>query len=139
VNGPKTTSNGGLGETRQHFRSARKLRWAVEFEPIHAARDAPAPDEAIERFRAFTLGVSLGGAFIAYEKPPPIETDLYLWLSPQNPVPGTNRVLRLRARVRWINPVSGTLPRGFGVAFHAITAADEVFLHRSFSRSEKVV
>jgi len=111
----------------------------VEFEAIQAARDALARDGAIERSRAFTQGVSLGGAFIAYEEPPPIETDLHFWLSPQNPVPGASRVLRLRARVRWINPVSGTLPRGFGVAFHAIAAADEVFLHRSFSRSEKVV
>lgn len=68
-----------------------------------------------------------------------MQTDLHLWLHPDNPEPRQPRVLRLRAQVRWINEMEGELPRGFGVAFKALTAADEVALHRGFSRSTKKV
>ena len=124
-------SERGRGEERQHFRSSRKLRWRLDFEPVHGAdRD---------RHRAHTLGISLGGTFVVFDDPPPVETDLHLWLHPDDPAPGQPRILRLRARVRWINEPEGELPRGFGVAFRGLTAADEVALHRGFSRAMKKV
>lgn len=95
--------------------------------------------ESGQRRRAETRGISLGGTFIACDDPPAVETDLHLWLYPDNPAPGQPRVLRLRAQVRWINATEGELPRGFGVAFKALTAADEVALHSGFSRSMKKV
>ncbi len=87
--------------------------------------------------------MSLGGTFVVCDEPFPIDTDLHLWLYPGVPLPGGPRVLRLLARVRWINSglgaipgaARGELPRGFGVAFRALTAADEIALHGSFSRS----
>lgn len=91
------------------------------------------------RVRAETLGVSLGGTFVVCDQPPPVDTDLHLWLHPDDPPAGGPRVLRLLARVRWINATPGELPRGFGVAFRALTAADEIALHGSFSRSAKVI
>jgi hypothetical protein len=89
--------------------------------------------------RAEALGVSLGGTFVVSDVLPPIDTDLHLWLYPPQALPRSPRVLRLLARVRWINATEGELPRGFGVAFRALTAADEIALHSSFSRSAKVV
>ena len=89
--------------------------------------------------------MSLGGTFVICDDPFPVDTDLHLWLHPQDPPPGGPRVLRLLARVRWIHDavpggaVPGELPRGFGVAFRALTIADEIALHGSFSRSAKVI
>ena len=87
--------------------------------------------------------MSLGGTFVVCDEPFPVDTDLHLWLYPPDPPPRGPRVLRLLARVRWINDASGPgpseLPRGFGVAFRALTAADEIALHGSFSRSAKVI
>jgi hypothetical protein len=91
----------------------------------------------VPRIRAETRGVSLGGAFVACDQPFPVDTDLHLWLYPQDPLPRGPRVLRVLARVRWINATPGELPRGFGVAFRALTAADEMALHGSVSRSER--
>ncbi|MEM7151248.1 MAG: PilZ domain-containing protein [Myxococcota bacterium] len=124
----------GLGEGRQHFRTSRKVRWPVDFEVIGRV-----PDIEPGRQTAETRGVSLGGAFIAHLWPPPVETDLHLWLFPHQPAAGRGSALRLRAQVRWINEAAGALPVGFGVQFRALTAADEVILHSSFSRSAKVV
>lgn len=83
--------------------------------------------------------MSLGGTFVICDDPFPVDTDLHLWLHPQDPPPRGPRVLRLLARVRWINATPGELPRGFGVAFRALTIADEIALHGSFSRSAKVI
>ncbi|MCA9652911.1 MAG: PilZ domain-containing protein [Myxococcales bacterium] len=132
VEGPETPSERGRGETRQHFRSSRKLEWRVDFEPASVEGSAG-------RRHARTLGISLGGTFIVCDDPPPVDSDLHLWLHPDNPIPGQSGVLRLRAQVRWINGKAGELPRGFGVAFRALTAADEVALHSGFSRSMKKV
>lgn len=97
----------------------------------------------VGRVRTETLGVSLGGTFVVYDAPLPVDTDLHLWLYPPDPPPRGPRVLRLLARVRWINEGPGStgneLPRGFGVAFRALTSADEIALHSSFSRSAKVI
>jgi hypothetical protein len=140
----------GAGESRRHFRSARKLRWPVELEEARVLGSAHGEPT---RVRAEALGVSLGGTFVVSDVLPPVDTDLHLWLYPQpafsgGPLGSTPaaskafsgvRVLRLLARVRWINATEGELPRGFGVAFRALTAADEIALHSSFSRSAKVV
>lgn len=87
--------------------------------------------------------MSLGGTFVVCEHPFPVDTDLHLWLYPPDPPPRGPRVLRVLARVRWVNEVAGPstneLPRGFGVAFRALTSADEIALHASFSRSAKVI
>lgn len=83
--------------------------------------------------------MSLGGTFVVYDHPFPVDTDLHLWLHPPDPLPRGPRVLRLLGRVRWINVTPGELPCGFGVAFRALTAADEIALHGSFSRSAKVI
>lgn len=130
----QTAGEHGAGESRRHFRSAHKLRWAVELEAVH-----PLEGRAPGRIRAETLGVSLGGTFVVSDDPFPVDTDLHLWLHPQDPPPRGPRVLRLLARVRWINATPGELPRGFGVAFRALTIADEIALHGSFSRSAKVI
>ena len=48
--------------------------------------------------------------------------------------------MRLAALVRWQNLVPGKgLPRGFGVQFRALTAAEEITLHAYFSAHYKVV
>lgn len=99
----------------------------------------PLEGRAPGRIRAETLGVSLGGTFVVCDDPFPVDTDLHLWLHPRDPPPRGPRVLRLLARVRWINATPGELPRGFGVAFRALTIADEIALHGSFSRSAKVI
>lgn len=99
------------------------------------------------RIRAETLGVSLGGTFVVCDEPFAVDTDLHLWLYPPDPPPRGPRVLRLLARVRWVsetrgpnpNPNPNELPRGFGVAFRALTSTDEIALHSSFSRSAKVI
>ncbi len=91
------------------------------------------------RVRAEALGVSLGGTFVVTDELPAVDTDLHLWLYPPHALPPAPRVLRLLARVRWINETESDLPRGFGVAFRALTTADEVALHSSFSRLAKVV
>lgn len=133
----QTAGEPAAGESRRHFRSA-KLRWPVELEPFSALPEG----RASGRIRAETLGVSLGGTFVVCEQPFPVETDLHLWLYPPDPPPRGPRVLRLLARVRWINEGPGSpneLPRGFGVAFRALTSADEIALHASFSRSAKVI
>jgi hypothetical protein len=122
----------GAGESRRHFRSARKLRWPVELE------EAGAPGAYFPRMRTEALGVSLGGTFVVSDVLPPVDTDLHLWLYPPQ-ARRDQRALRLLARVRWVNATEGELPRGFGVAFRALTAADEIALHSSFSRSAKVV
>lgn len=110
--------------------------------PSAPAVDSAAPAQARRRLTE-AVGVSLGGTFIVSDDPPPVDTDLHLWLHlPQPPSHGPF-VLRLRARVRWINDepsdTPGSLPRGFGVAFRALTAADEIALHRGFSWSAKVI
>ena len=103
--------------------------------PPNALADALAEARAAaSRIRAETRGVSLGGAFVACDQPFPVDTDLILWLHPQDPPPRGPRVLRVLARVRWINSTPGELPRGFGVAFRSLTAADEVALHGSVYR-----
>lgn len=95
--------------------------------------------EVASRQRALTEGVSLGGAFVVHDTPPAVGADLVLWLHPDAPAPGQPGVLRLRAQVRWIDAMPEQRPRGFGVAFRALTAADEVVLHGWFSRSSKKV
>lgn len=95
--------------------------------------------DALSRQRALTAGVSLGGAFVVHDTPPAVGTDLVLWLHPDAPAPGGLDVLRLRAQVRWIDAMPEQRPRGFGVAFRALTAADEVVLHGWFSRSSTKV
>lgn len=133
----QTAGEQGAGESRRHFRSAQKLRWPVEIEPVRPG--GRTEDRGSARIRAETLGVSLGGTFVVYDEPFPVDTDLHLWLHPLDPPPRGPRVLRLLARVRWINSTPGELPRGFGVAFRALTIADEIALHGSFSRSAKVI
>jgi len=83
--------------------------------------------------------VSLGGAFLACDPPFPVDTDLHLWLYPEDPRTRGRRVLRVLARVRWINATPGELPRGFGVAFRGLTAADEMALHGSVYGSVKAL
>lgn len=133
--GRPTAGEKATGESRRHFRGARKLPWPVELELARAPREGALPT----RIRAQALGVSLGGTFVATDELLPVDTDLHLWLYPPRALPPAPRVLRLLARVRWINPTDGEQPRGFGVAFRALTAADEVALHGSFSRLAKVI
>lgn len=120
-----------LGEARRHFRSSLKVRWPAEFALIAAPYQSRATAQA--------LGVSLGGTFVVCDTPPPLETDLHLWLYPPRRSLRTPRSLRLLAQVRWVNASADRLPRGFGVEFRAITAADEIALHRCFSWSAKVI
>jgi hypothetical protein len=130
----ESASDRAGGESRQHFRSSRKLRWAVDLELVRSPGQPASP-----RLRAHTQGISLGGAFLVHDEPLPVGTALDVWLHPDDPGPDGPRVIRLRAEVRWVNETPNALPRGFGVAFRAITAADEIALHGGFSRSEKVV
>jgi PilZ domain len=138
----EATGERSAGESRRHYRNARTLRWPVELATVRAPGELGEGEP--QRVRAEALGVSLGGTFVVSDAPPPVDTDLHLWLYPPQVFAGSGRssrlrVLRLLARVRWINTTSGTLPRGFGVAFRALTAADEIALHSSFSRSAKVI
>lgn len=140
----QTAGEHAAGESRRHFRSA-KLRWPVELEPVllPEGRATTLQGRASGRIRAETLGVSLGGTFVVCDEPFPVGTDLHLWLYPPDPPPRGPRVLRLLARVRWVSETPGPnpneLPRGFGVAFRALTSTDEIALHGSFSRSAKVI
>lgn len=125
---------GDAGEARRDFRPPVKFSWPVEIEPVARGRGA--------RIRATTHGVSIGGAFIVTDIALEPGTSIYLWLHPPAPQgpSGASSVLRFRAEVRWLS--EGTrrdVPRGFGVAFRALTAADEVALHAYFSRAHKVL
>lgn len=122
------------GEARRHFRSPPTLVWPAEHAPVRSSSGAPSP-----RARTETRGISLGGTFVVSDDPPAVDTDLHLWLYPPHRPPGAPAALRFLARVRWINDTPGDLPRGFGVAFRALTSADEIALHQCFSRSAKVV
>lgn len=108
----------------------------MEIEPVARGRGA--------RVRATTHGLSIGGAFIVTDLALEPGTAIYVWLhppvGPQPHGPPDPGVLRFRAEVRWVS--EGTqpdVPRGFGVAFRALTAADEVALHGYFSRAHKVL
>lgn len=143
----QTAGEHAAGESRRHFRSS-KLRWPIEIEPVPLPEGrVPLPEGRVPegrvpgRIRAETLGVSLGGTFVVCDEPFAVDTDLHLWLYPPDPSPRGPRVLRLLARVRWVSETPGPnpneLPRGFGVAFRALTPTDEIALHGSFSRSAK--
>ncbi|MCA9705924.1 MAG: hypothetical protein KDK70_08765 [Myxococcales bacterium] len=118
------------GEARRHFRSSHKAQWPAEMELV-GSRGPRASVQA--------LGTSLGGTFVVSDEPPPVDTDLHLWIYPPFRAIGAPSALRVLARVRWINDTPGRLPRGFGVAFRATTAEGEIALHRCFSRMAKVV
>jgi hypothetical protein len=123
----------GTGESRRTFRPARKHRWPIELQPIESMGGRPARVEAV------TYGVSVGGAFIETDWSPAVGLGMHVWLRPlvEDPRPP---VLRLRAEVRWVSDgVRRDVPRGFGIAFRALTAADEVALHGYFSSAHKVV
>ena len=127
----------GTGEARRDYRPPVKLVWPVEIEPVVRGRGA--------RIRAMTHGVSIGGAFIVTDLALAPGTSIYVWLHP--PALGENAlhereppVLRFRAEVRWLSEgAQRDVPRGFGVAFRALTAADEMALHGYFSRAYKVL
>jgi hypothetical protein len=128
--------DGPLGEARKFYRPREKLRWPVVVAPL-----LPGGEPAGSTL-ATTRGISVGGAFIESDGVFEVGTALHLWLHPPAApaVGGLPSVLRMRAEVRWIN--DGTkrdLPRGFGVEFRALTAADEIALHAYFSRAYKVV
>jgi hypothetical protein len=95
--------------------------------------------------RATTHGISIGGAFIVTDLALEPGTPIYVWLYPPlvagGPIrAGAPAVLRFRAEVRWVRETAHSdAPRGFGVAFRALTAADEVALHGYFSRTHKVL
>lgn len=99
----------------------------------------PSPSWGVDRVRAETLGISLGGTFVVSDDPPLVDTDLHLWLYVPHRFAHGPSALRLLARVRWINQDPGEIPRGFGVAFRALTAADEIALHSGLSCSTKVI
>lgn len=122
------------------------MRWAVELEPLEPEGSAAPRDDADAglphgraraRVRAETLGVSLGGTYVVSDDPFPVDTDLQLWLYPSTPPSRGPRALRLLGRVRWINPTPGVMPRGFGVAFRALTTTEALVLHASFSHDAK--
>jgi hypothetical protein len=121
------------GEARRDYRPPVKFAWPVDIEPLMVGRGA--------RVRATTRGVSIGGAFIVTDLALDPGQPIYLWMHPPGPPPpGAPAVLRFRAEVRWLSDgARRDLPRGFGVAFRALTAADEVALHGYFSRAHKVV
>jgi hypothetical protein len=125
-----------------------KLAWPVEVEPVARGRGS--------RVRATTRGISIGGAFIVTDLALEPGTPIYVWLYPPLPggrpsdagatvgatvaTAGATAVLRFRAEVRWVSEVARRdMPCGFGVAFRALTAADEVALHGYFSRAHKVL
>ena len=124
-------TDSSTGESRRTFRAPHKYRWPVELLPI----DATSPT----RIEGVTYGVSVGGAFVEAPWSPQVGAGVHLWLRPLVPS-ATPPVLRLRAEVRWISDgLRRDVPRGFGVAFRALTAADEVALHGYFSKAHKVV
>ncbi len=106
----------------------------MEFERVRVCSSI-----AAGRHQAQTLNISLGGTFVVSELQPEVDTDLHLWLRPPRTAPGSPRVLRFLARVRWCSAGDADRPAGFGVAFRALTAADEIALYGCFSRSVKVV
>ncbi len=127
-----------FGEARRHYRPLAKLRW-----PVVVAVASPDSERGVwsGTTLAMTHGVSVGGAFIESDLVVPVGQSLRLWLHPPAPhPPGLPDVLRLSAQVRWQNLVPGKgLPRGFGVQFRAVTAAEEIVLHAYFSAHHKVV
>ena len=127
-----------FGEARRHYRPRQKLRWPVV---VAVATPDENPGAWAGTTPAMTHGVSVGGAFIESDLVVPVGQSLRLWLHPPAPhPPGLPDVLRVSAQVRWQNlvPAKG-LPRGFGVQFRAITAAEEIALHAYFSAHHKVV
>lgn len=126
----------GFGEARRHFRPMEKLRW-----PVVVAVAGTEEPTAAGTTLAMTRGVSVGGAFVETELAVEVGQDLRLWLHPPGPVPpGQPHVLRLSAQVRWLNRMATPkLPKGFGVEFRALSAAEEVALHAYVSAPHKVV
>ncbi len=135
---PAERSDEGFGEARRHYRPRVKFRW-----PIIVARaiDAVGDREPATSTLAMTRGISVGGAFIETDLECAIDEVLQLWLHPPGPSPpGHPHVIRTRARVRWLSAgQTPKLPKGFGVEFQALTAAEEVSLHAYFSACHKVV
>lgn len=131
--------DGAVGEARKFYRPRQKLRWPVVVAPL-----LPGGEPAGSTL-ATTRGISVGGAFIESDIVFEVGTALHLWLHPSAStgaasVSGLPSVLRMRAEVRWVNDGRRRdLPRGFGVEFRALTAADEIALHAYFSRAYKVV
>ena len=74
----------------------------------------------------------MGGMFIATSVRVSVGDKVRLWL--QVPALESDRegqFVRLQGEVRWL---SNATPTGFGVAFRALTAADENRLHTHFSK-----
>lgn len=135
---PQQSERAGFGEARRHYRPQAKLRW-----PVVVAVANPDNEAGVwaGTTLAMTHGVSVGGAFVESDLVVPVGQSLRLWLHPPAPhPPGFPDVLRFSAQVRWQNlvPARG-LPRGFGVQFRAVTAAEEIALHAYFSAHHKVV
>lgn len=127
-----------FGEARGHYRPQQKLRWPVVLAAASLGNEGGAWTETT---LAMTHGVSVGGAFIASDLEVHVGQALRLWLHPGAPhPPGAPEVLRMSAQVRWQNPTPAKgLPKGFGVQFRAMSAAEELTLHAYFSAHHKVV
>jgi hypothetical protein len=120
------------GDARRHFRPVIKLGWPIRFATLE-------PDAPIHN--AVTVGISVGGTFIRTAVQLEVGTRLRLWLDPPSPVVGSGPpTLPLHGEVRWTsNTVSDAPAEGFGMAFRALTARDEVTLHGYFSAALKLI
>ena len=120
------------GDAREHFRPMVKLAWAI---------DLALAKSGARIHRATTIGISVGGTFIRAKAPGTVGTKLRLWLHrPPDLVAEGPGVLPLHGEVRWISESGvGEAGKGFGVAFRALTARDEVTLHGYFSAALKVL
>ena len=123
------------GEARLAYRFSDDLSWPVDFE--FASRDAARGPT--QRHSAITRGIGVGGAFIVSNASASSGMLLRIWLHPPSlQRSSVQETLPLAGEVRWVTR-ENEQPAGFGLAFRAITAADEILLHRYFSLSLKML
>ena len=120
------------GDARRHFRPVIRLGWPIRFSTL-------APDATIHS--AVTMGIGVGGTFIRTGVSVAVGTRLRLWLDPPPAVVGSGPpTLPLHGEVRWTSGFTPeTSAQGFGLAFCALTARDEVTLHGYFSAALKLI
>lgn len=109
---------------RTHFRGKARLERRLEL------AFCPADSETDEMLAAWTRNISSGGAFIAFEHPLPIGTELYIELY----IPTAEEPIELDAEVRWlVPPGDDNGETGMGVEFIDLSVDSLLALNEYFA------